>query len=278
MSKPQFFEKGTVKYPAKEDAMAFVGTEDLPVFHVVIGTTYPLSEYAISRPAETSPFNLEYVLEGEGDVYVHGEWVRAKAGDTYILRRGERQAYRADARRPWHKLWITFYSAYMDAFLDAYRVSSGVYHTDTSNAFQTLIALSRSGRSYGEICFTIAECIHTIVLSAAATHGESDGERIREALNAAVYKKCDLSDVAAQLHMSKSNLIRVFERTYGVTPYEYLLTAKTDAAKLLLRSTHMRVKEIADSVCIGDEHYFSTLFLRRTGMRPSAYRAALKEI
>lgn len=104
------------------------------------------------------------------------------------------------------------------------------------------------------------------------TASRADGFVIREALAAAVYEKRNLDDIAAELHMSKSNMIRVFKREYGTTPYEFLLGEKIDAAKLLLKNTRMKVSEIADRVCVADEHYFSALFLKRTGMRPGAYR------
>ena len=87
-----------------------------------------------------------------------------------------------------------------------------------------------------------------------------------------MYEKINLDTVASNLHISKSNLIRVFKKNYGVTPYEYLLTLKTETAKILLRETTMSVKEIADRLCISDEHYFSSLFFARVGMRPREYR------
>ncbi len=269
------YTESAVLYPAREEARAFRDESGLPITSVVIGVTNPFLDYRISRSAESDIFVVEYVVEGEGELIIGGERMRARAGDTYILCAGEAHEYRADPRNPWKKLWINFRCEYIAGFMRAYGVRSGVYRADTRALFETALSLSRSGRPFGEICFTVADCIHRVIAAAAAAarHGSrADGFVIREALAAAVYEKRNLDDIAAELHMSKSNMIRVFKREYGTTPYEFLLGEKIDAAKLLLKNTRMTVSEIADRVCVADEHYFSALFLKRTGMRPGAYR------
>ena len=128
------------------------------------------------------------------------------------------------------------------------------------------------------LCRIIADQVHAIIQQISPividqeTVGFSTADRIREMLDSGIYKKLDLSRVSMLLHMSKSNVIRIFKKQYGVTPYEYLLTAKMEAAKVMLTSTQMSVKDISDRLCITDEHYFSTLFQKRIGMRPSEYR------
>lgn len=275
MSKIEKAKTAAVAYPAKERAFAFSGDENTPMERVLIGVTYPLSEYEIFRGPDVGIFDFEYVAEGRGEIFLDGEWREANAGDTYILVPDRVHHYRADAQKPWKKFWVNFRCDYMGAMLKAYGIKQGCYPVDTRAYFDALLSLAGAGRSYGEICFTVADCIHQIAscVGGYLQRGQnSDAFVVREALNAAVYRKIGLEDIARQLHMSKSNMIRVFRRAYGITPYEYLLASKTDAAKLLLRNTRMTVKEIADYVHITDEHYFSTLFLRRTGQRPSDYR------
>ena len=47
---------------------------------------------------------------------------------------------------------------------------------------------------------------------------------------------------------------------------------RLETARLLLRGTALPVREIAFRLCFSDEHYFSSLFRRKTGQTPSAYR------
>lgn len=261
----------------REEARAFRDESGLPLRSVVIGVTYPFADYRISRGPEADINVVEYVAAGEGVLVIGGEKVHATAGDTYILCAGERHEYYADPVNPWKKFWINFRCDYIAEFFRAYGVRTGVYRADTHALFETALSLSRSGRPFGEICFTVADCIHRVIASAAvaARHGGGkDASGIREALASAVYEKCALDDIADEVHMSKSNMIRVFKRDYGITPYEFLLDQKIEAAKLLLKNSRMTVSDIAARVCVSDEHYFSALFLRKTGMRPGAYRRA----
>ena len=67
-------------------------------------------------------------------------------------------------------------------------------------------------------------------------------------------------------------MIRIFKKIYGVTPYEYLIELRLQTAKILLKDTNLTIKEIADKLVFFDEHYFSSIFLKKVGVRPGVYR------
>ena len=265
-----------VAFAKKEKAYALLPQESVPFRYAAVGVTYPDPTYRIDREAGHLINVLEYVEEGEGEILLDGEWKRACAGEVYLLRADEEHHYRSNPQNPWKKRWINYSADYIIALLDAYGVSSGVYHCEGAKKyFDLAFETARFGGAYAESGRTVADCVYKIIARCAATRVSeplSFEQSIREELNAALYSRVDLDALAEKLHMSKCNLIRVFKKRYGVTPYEYLLSAKIEAAKVLLLTTAMSVREIAERLCITDEHYFSTLFLSRVGVRPRVFR------
>lgn len=264
-----------VCYPQKENATGFFPDEGIPFQSALIGITYPYPEYALTVRHELTTV-LEYVLEGEGELLIDGVWQRVRPSDAYILRPQERLSYRARPENPWKKVWINYRASYLPPLLDAYRIKTGIYRfAEAHELFERLFSLSHKRDASPETCLAIASAVHSIVekIATASLVAPSDEYRIKEALHARVYERLSLDELASALHLSKSGLIRHFKKHYGVTPYDYLLSLKIEAAKLLLKNTRMTVREIADKLAISDEHYFSTLFLSRVGVRPAEYRA-----
>ena len=122
--------------------------------------------------------------------------------------------------------------------------------------------------------FGIASSIHSMITEIARTSSR-EADRISEIKNALLsmlYEKGSLDEIASRFYMSKSNLIRLFKKHTGQTPYKFLLDEKIRISKVLLRSTNMNVKTIADRLCFSDEHYFSFVFKEKVGVSPLKYR------
>ena len=268
------FAEYPVSFPVKEKAYALITHDGIPFRNAALGITYPTANYRINR--RNSPICLfEYILEGEGEVLIDGEWRRAASGDFYILSSGIDHIYRSSETNPWKKLWVNYYSDYMPAFLAAYGIRGGIFHSSSvKDYFEELINLTKSSGGESETAFRIADRLHKIVRIAATLNknAQDDEYGMRRMLSSYVHKKLNLDELAEALHMSKSNLIRIFKKTYGVTPYEYLIELRMETAKILLRDTKLTIKEIADKLVFFDEHYFSAIFLKKVGIRPGVYR------
>ena len=268
-----------VSYPSKEWAAAFTSGEGAPFRRVSIGITYPYAGYKITRKAGHRINVFEYVLEGAGEIFIGGEWQRVEAGQIYVLPAGESHEYRADPATPWKKIWVNYIADYIPEMLRAYGIGAGVYTADGAEAiFEELLKYAEGGVTEG-VNYSIAESVHGIIHRIARSRHSSRDNRpqVMDALNARIYERLNLDELASELHLSKSQLIRSFKKQYGVTPYEYFLGLKIDAARVLLRDTNMRISEISERLSISDEHYFSTLFRARTGMSPREYRESKRK-
>ena len=109
MSKISSFDAG-LKYPEKEKAYAVISENNCPFSRATVGITNPYPDYNISRQANNGINNFEFVFEGEGEVFLDGEWKRVQAGQVYILRGEDEHGYRALATNPWKKIWINYWN------------------------------------------------------------------------------------------------------------------------------------------------------------------------
>lgn len=81
--------------------------------------------------------------------------------------------------------------------------------------------------------------------------------------------------IAAGLGMSYSHFRRRFRQETGYAPQEFLDQSRLRDAANLLRSTSLRIQEVADRVAWNDPAGFSRSFRRHFGMSPRAYRDAV---
>lgn len=85
-------------------------------------------------------------------------------------------------------------------------------------------------------------------------------------------EQLSLNDIASVVRVSPSHLSKTFSQATGQTITEFLTATRMDKAKELLKSTGHKTFEIAYRVGYNDQHYFSNLFKKVTGMTPMEYR------
>ncbi len=98
--------------------------------------------------------------------------------------------------------------------------------------------------------------------------------RARDLIDGRYAEPLDLEALARAAHVSPRHFSRGFRRTFGETPYQYLLTRRIERARHLLRTTDMRVAEICLEVGFTSVGSFTTTFRRHVGVAPTTYRRA----
>ena len=96
--------------------------------------------------------------------------------------------------------------------------------------------------------------------------------RARDLLREAPEVHLPIDAVAREARMSPFHFIRQFEAAFGVTPHQYRIRARLDHARRLLALDRHSVTEVCMEVGFSSLGSFSTLFARRVGEPPSAFR------
>ena len=82
-----------------------------------------------------------------------------------------------------------------------------------------------------------------------------------------------LISTARYVGMSAAHFSTVFSQTAGLSFISYLTAMRIKKAKTLLRTTNMRLSDIAMEVGYNEPNYFSHVFRKAEGMTPKEYRA-----
>lgn len=81
-----------------------------------------------------------------------------------------------------------------------------------------------------------------------------------------------LQEIAHAAGMSPYYFARLFKRSTGLAPHQYVIRRRLERAKQLLQNTRLPIAEVALAVGCANQSHFSALFHKATGVTPLAYR------
>ena len=265
-----------------EQKYEFNGNMQFPFNIEAIGITHPDKDYFISR--NRSDYHvIEYIAEGKGYLSVGGNEYTLEQGDVYILPPGSAHHYRPDSNQPYRKLWCNFYSDTFAKIQADYRLDGQfVFHApECEDDFVQLVKIATLGNCVNDDEWAnVASVLVNILNKLALKYYRPERSRgiaiqVKELLDGAIFGNITVDELSKGLFVSKTILTREFKSMYGMSPYHYYLSKKLSQAKLMLHNSNMSVKEISDTLCFADEHYFSGLFKRKVGVSPSEFRRLL---
>ncbi|MGW8483708.1 helix-turn-helix transcriptional regulator [Microbacterium sp. NPDC055903] len=95
--------------------------------------------------------------------------------------------------------------------------------------------------------------------------------RVRDRIDREYAQPLDVESLARGVHLSAGHVSRLFKKTYGESPYSYLMTRRIERAMALLRRGGLSVTEVCFEVGCSSLGTFSSRFTELVGMPPSRY-------
>jgi len=83
-----------------------------------------------------------------------------------------------------------------------------------------------------------------------------------------------LVDLAGLVGYSPDHFSRLFKQAFHQSPYQYVLSRRIEKAMSMLRDETLSIAEIASACGFSNQGHLTTVFKRRTGTTPGAYRKA----
>lgn len=252
----------------------------------------PQEEYAAPRSADTrtganDSYRLHLIVEGKGTVNSRTtKNMTVTAGHALLVHPNEWFAWWPDRQPAWEHYWIAFKGTDMDE-----RVAAGFFPKDRTTwrvgYAPDLLLLYKRALSIADnepVYFqqALAGIVNDMLGTLYALERETEMNKRRNTtdtvnrgllrIREAIESNITVQQVADEIGMSYANFRKLFKKNTGCSPARYQQTLKIERAKELLSSSNLSVKEIAYRLCFSSPDYFSAMFKRATGRKPSDYR------
>lgn len=232
-------------------------------------------------------YQLLYITGGEGTLTTaHGGTHTIRTGDMFLLFPGEWHSYHPSPSTGWEEYWIGFQGANID-----HRIKTGFFSQSTPvyriGINDTVIGLyrdaietaTRQEAYFQQLLAGIVNHLLGLMFMTACRQRVISSPRVPDMIEAArsymqanIEKEVSMPDVAQFLHISYATFRHTFKKYTGLSPAQYFINLRLHRAKELLRSTDVPIKEISYRLHFENPEYFATLFRKRTGVSPSAFR------
>ena len=102
--------------------------------------------------------------------------------------------------------------------------------------------------------------------------GSARLRRIKELVDANMDADLSLDDIAQSVELSTAHFARMFRKSTGQTPHQFVLRQKTERAKTMLRDRATRVLDVAVACGFKTQQHFAQVFRDVCGVSPTEYR------
>jgi AraC family transcriptional regulator len=105
--------------------------------------------------------------------------------------------------------------------------------------------------------------------------GSARLRRIKELVDAKMEDDLSLDDMAQSVGLSTAHFARMFRKSTGQTPHQFVLRQRLERAKAMLRAPEARVLDIAVACGFKTQQHFAQAFRDLWGVSPTEYRQDL---
>lgn len=250
------------------------------LYPICLGQFYYESGYHISRSHYDS-FLLMYVAKGCCQVQFQGQSIAAVKDQVVLLDcyAPHEYGFPKDSEIYWLHFDGPLAREYYNLIIGEHGYAFSVKNPyPVTHNLEKLLELFRTSSPIREsaVSLRISQILNELLADQAETGSNLSRSQVVE--NSLVYinehfsEPLSLDQVARNANLSPYYFTRVFTSETGMTPHQYLIAARLNSAKYLLRTNGMSIKEIAFSSGFHSESSFCSTFKKWEKVTPSEYR------
>ncbi|WP_273130598.1 AraC family transcriptional regulator [Bacillus weihaiensis] len=239
-------------------------------------------------PAIRSGYMIHYVLKGKGIFKVHEKIYHLGENEAFLIEPNVLIYYEADAENPWEYTWIGFSGVKAKEYLN--RTSLNMYNPIFTFDHDSKLArcmdnivnavtlpsnkdLLLTSRLY-EFFYLLCEIYPNHKITGELKQQKYIEDALRFIDQTYPYS-ITINDVAKHISIDRSYLHRIFKQYLNQSPQEFLLNLRIEKSCFLLKSSTLKIGDIARSVGYKDVLLFSKIFKKIKKCTPSEYRTKL---
>ena len=247
---------------------ANVKNEHIPLQVNCCGVT--VSEGPNVQNRMRNDFYYMYILHGkieyENDVI--------SAGDVILFEEGKTINYRKNGDLTY--LWVHFtgYEAKTAALSTFGKLNRKIhigFHDDIQNTFEKLFREFIIRDKHFE---SMSVCLLREILSLTERYSNESSVPLKsiEYLHEHYDEDIPIEKLASMEEMCITTYRKAFKKHTGVSPNEYLINLRINAACRMLSQTNEKISTISQKVGYSDPYYFSRIFTKKLNISPREYR------
>lgn len=248
----------------------------------------PLHSYG---PGVRNNYLFHYVLSGTGYVEYTSlggaeNRFQLKANSGFLIYPGEIVTYWADKNDPWKYMWVEFNGIQTSFCLELAGLSKTdpIFHpksTEDAEAAATELwyiathSNASSNNLIGHLYLFFDALATASAVQRKLRNQSQESYYMCEALSYIEQnytRELKVGEIAAFCGLSRTHFGRLFKKTTGQSPQQYLTSFRLSKAIELMRTTNLSLGDIAAQIGYPNQLYFSKVFHHAYGIAPRTWR------
>ena len=242
-------------------------------------------------PAARNHYLFHYIISGTGTLMANNDkgitqTYSIKSGQGFMIFPGQINTYIADDKIPWEYMWIEFDGLRVKEALSItdFSKNSPVYHPHSKNMREELTkemhyiiehAKESPFHLIGHMYLFLDYLIRSSKISQHESNSKMSDYYIKEAINYIeqnFQNDISIEEIASVCGINRSYLGKIFKKSIGHPPQEFLMNYRMVKAAELLKLTSLSIADIGSAVGYENQLHFSRAFKKIYDISPREWR------